>query len=86
MSLNDPIEADSEDAQTGVITPETARRQLNMSAGLAGVLCTVALALALFWPPPVRPARHEASQSLVQAPQLVHIRHAEGSVRLTPGG
>jgi hypothetical protein len=66
------------------IAPETARRQLNVSAALAAILALAALALAVLGPIATVTVRREAAQTIVEAPKFRHIQHAE--VPVQPGG
>jgi hypothetical protein len=64
--------------------PETARRQLNVSAALAAILALAALAIAVLGPVATVTVRREAAQTIVEAPKFRHIQHAEAPV--PPGG
>jgi hypothetical protein len=64
--------------------PDTARRQLNVSAALAAILALAALAIAVLGPVATVNVRREAAQTIVEAPKFRHIQHAEAPVR--PGG
>jgi hypothetical protein len=86
MSIADHFEPVQEAGFTQGIDPDAARRQFNMSAGLAAVLGVVALAVSFLAPmKPVEVSR-ERLQMTVQAPQKVQVRHAAQDARQFPGG
>jgi hypothetical protein len=66
------------------IDPQTARRQFNVSAGLAAVLALVALVVAVLGPVATVNVQREAARTIVEAPKFKHIQHAETA--LQPGG
>lgn len=76
--------SEQDNADCWGMTPETARRQLNVSAVLAAVLAFVALVVAVLGPVATVNVRREAAQTLVEAPKFKHIQHAEGAI--SPGG
>jgi hypothetical protein len=91
MSLADHFEPIADPGFYQTVKPETARRQFNMSVGLVVILATVAIVVGstagfgrvqqVAQDSAVQPVR-----LVVQAPQLVHIRHAEEGTTRTPGG
>ncbi|MDO9440956.1 MAG: hypothetical protein Q7T73_08710 [Beijerinckiaceae bacterium] len=86
MSLADHFERIPVAGFNSGVDPQAARRQFNMSAGLAGLLGLVAITLTFAAPlTPVEISR-EKLQMTVQAPQKVQVRHAAQDVKVLPGG
>lgn len=86
MSLADHFEPVQDAGFNAGVDPRAARRQFNISAGLAAVMGVVALALTFVAPmQPVEMSR-EKLQMTVQAPQKVLVRQAAQDVSLRPGG
>lgn len=86
MSIADHFEPVQDAGFTQGIDPDSARRQFNISAGLAAVLGVAALAVSFLAPlKPVEVSR-ERLQMTVQAPQKVQVRHAAQDARQFPGG
>jgi hypothetical protein len=91
MSLADHFEPIADPGFYQTVKPETARRQFNMSVGLVAILATVAVLVGSTagFGHVQQVARESAVQPvrlIVQAPQLVHIRHAEEATIRATGG
>ncbi|MDB5651604.1 MAG: hypothetical protein JWL62_3124 [Hyphomicrobiales bacterium] len=86
MSITDHFEPVEDAGFTQGIDPDSARRQFNMSAGLAAVLGVVAIALTFVVPVKPVDVSREHLQMTVQAPQKVQVRHAAQNAEQFPGG
>lgn len=86
MSLADHFEPVQDAGFNAGVDPRAARRQLNMSAGLAAAMGAIALALTVVAPMKPVEVTREKLQMTVQAPQKVHVRQAAQDARILPGG
>jgi hypothetical protein len=86
MSLVDHFEPVQDAGFNAGVDPRAARRQFNVSAGLAAVMGIVALALTVVMPIKPVDVSREQLQMTVQAPQKVQVRHAARDAKILPGG
>ncbi len=84
MKISDQLEATRNAGFSRAMDPQDARRQLHVSAAIVGVLAIAAtVVLSLPRLPEVASAR-EPVKLTVQAPQIVHVKHASSAAQ--PGG
>lgn len=88
MSITDHFAPVQDAGFKQAIDPDTARRQFNVSAGLAAILGLTALALTFVVPMPSLETGlgRERLQATVQMPHKVQVRHAAQDVKALPGG